>query len=421
MKPIVLLGCCLFLGCAPSHLHNPGREEDAIKAQEAMGQYAMGAPGMYNSMLENLDAFRVEEERVLAELLGTASDSVVTLVPTADPSTIKDRLKNRSAELVAFDGWLVNQANSFLTEEGDAKNEFKESKEAVVAAKEKVQRARQNVDRWNKTVALLEAAFSELNEDLTKDRETGLTTTELKEQLKDIADTQIKYVDSFGKEKKSTVSDIVTSALLEKADSRAAGVLCEAPGIDLTILNLGLELAEIDQLRARQALDSLKARSDAIQEAYVSMKVAGQFLEEIKAFIDKGEYTESAYEHLVTFHKTLQDEWDKPGGEPQKMQGQQQGAFLLLLALRKLVLVEVTMLRARQRLKLQLARLDHRDSIVRSKTNDGAWQALIRAGLSGLVAYHKTGWTKEDTANVVALVQTVAQTSAVGILANQVR
>ena len=58
--------------------------------------------------------------------------------------------------------------------------------------------------------------------------------------------------------------------------------------------------------------------------------------------------------------------------------------------------------------KLELRRLDHQRSILRSKLADEAWQALVGTGLESLVAFHRGGWKPEHLANFLRLAQAAA-------------
>ncbi len=64
--------------------------------------------------------------------------------------------------------------------------------------------------------------------------------------------------------------------------------------------------------------------------------------------------------------------------------------------------------RSRAVYKLELERLKHQRSILRSKLADEAWQALVGTGLESLVAFHRGGWKPEHLANFLRLAQAAA-------------
>ena len=64
--------------------------------------------------------------------------------------------------------------------------------------------------------------------------------------------------------------------------------------------------------------------------------------------------------------------------------------------------------RAEATYELDLQRLSHEHSIVRSKIADETWRALIGSGLESLVAYEEGGFKPEHLANLLRLVQAVA-------------
>ena len=80
----------------------------------------------------------------------------------------------------------------------------------------------------------------------------------------------------------------------------------------------------------------------------------------------------------------------------------------VLLQLRKLAVAESIIARNQTLFKLNVARLDHEESVANSAMSDATHQALIKSGLDGLVAYHQAGFTEEDTANIIRIGQTVA-------------
>src|SRR6266542_150934 len=251
---LVLLGeSCALL---PTHLHDAGKAASAAKLQSELAAYRENAPSMYQAMLINLQKFKVEEDRLIADLAVNRDAALVTQLPTQNQTQIgklRDEVTDRIAELESA---IKSQAGSFLKQTGLLDKEIRDSKEAVRMAKEAVAAAKKDVTNWNATLALLKKGVAELPSIVeTKTTETSKgSLTALAKTLKDVGEKEVEFKDADHKIQKKKIKDILGDEIQGKDKNKSILSLPDAPGITLVILTFGLELAEIHQKSAEMRL-----------------------------------------------------------------------------------------------------------------------------------------------------------------------
>lgn len=388
----------------PSHLHNPSREAQATKAQELMAEYSKHAPSMYSAMLANLETFKVEEDWLINELATNHKKALVNLAPTLSWKIFNEKIDEQEKLIEKFDEEMSKQVSTFLEEKTLNGKEVKNEKAAIAVLKKAMKTAQNNVDNLNQLVAMLRESFTQLPDIATDLQLEGSQQEALTEIAKGIGEKEVRYVNWKGEEKTAEIKKIAENFKgLTKA--RPSSDLPSAPGINLIILNLGLELAETEMKKTQVKLGTLTARVRLFEEAYMAIGICKQLLKLAKA---------NNYPPDQTPFHTIYAEWNSTI----KTQGSgcSEGCLEMshaaigqhLLRLRQWTTSMVLIARTRANLKVSLSRLDHQDSIVQSRVNDEARQAVIRNGLAGLVAYHKAGWSDEDTANLLSTAQSVA-------------
>jgi len=399
---------CSFL---PSHLHNEANANIAVKADSEMAEYAKNAPNMYAAMLANLDKFKVEEEYLLTELAANFHTALITKLPTIKWKEFLDRIDQNQTAITDFKTQIQLETEAYLKNRGEAETNLKNAGEAVTAAKKAVQSAKEKVAAWNAYVALLQQGFGNLPdniEDLKKD--TGLKT--LSKAVNEVGKEEITFRDADGNIVKSTVKAILKDRLpsitlkIEKDSERAVKLLPDAPGIALVVMNLGLGLAQLEQQRAETRLSQLNARAVLFEDALAAMNLAGTLLAEVKKEVDDYTPEQKPFNDIAFSWVTTRS--PKYKGNSTAYIDLQNIISSTVLVLRKESLAESILARNQSLFKVTLARLEHQDSIVDSAIGDATWQVVIKSGLAGLVAYHQSGFTREDAANIIRIAQSIA-------------
>lgn len=405
MKKILLLFFVILPSCGmlPSHLHNPSREASAVESQQLMKEYAQKAPGMYDAMLENLELFKLQEDFLLAELTKNYESSLATKGPSKSWVDFIKELELLEFEANTFDTRIANEVTNFLNEMGINITESKLAAKKVEEAQKAVEQMRKTVDQWSQLNALLRDAFARLPDVLKElqqeDKQDGGSLEKIADSLNKLGKTKISYVNSKGNKEEKEINKIVvnTASLFRK--SNISSTLPNAPGIDLIILNLGLELAEVEQKKAKAKLDSLVARASLFEEALIIRNVT-------KLLISNAINKARAFTDSTPLRSILRQYNDR--NNEAKIEITNNIISSVLFTVRIASLSQSLLARSKASLRLGLARLNHHDSIVKSSINDEAWQAVIRSGIAGLVSYHMAGWSEEDTANLVRSAQAIA-------------
>lgn len=403
----IMLTVVVFLstGCSsmPSHIHNNANAKLAGQAQDEMAEYAKGAPAMYTAMLSNVDKFKVEEEYLLTELATNFNSSLITKLPTMTWEALYKRIENCKYNITKFKGRITADAKKRKMLEGSVED----AKTAVKKAQEAVQTAKEDVTAWNAYVALIQQGFGNISTDISKiNKDNGIDA--LIQAANEAGKKEITFSDADGNEVKKTAKEILKDRLPSGKDWEKFKALPDAPGITLLIMNMGVELAQIEQRRAEVRLSQLNKLTELYENAYVSMELADQMIKDIEN-VDKPPVLGNK---IIS---AIGDEWKLARTAMDKAKPDW-GTWMLnenaianqLVMLRKEALVESIITRNESLFAVAIARLEHEQSINESATGDKTWQALIKSGLAGLYAYHQGGFTKEDAANIIRIAQTIA-------------
>lgn len=430
---VALAGLLGFGGCSfiPSHVHNEAKATVARQARDAMAEYSKNAPKMYSSMLANVDRFKTEETYLLTELATNASDSLVTKAPSMTWSDLSKRLGKKGTELNGLKASLGETAAAAVGERTTIFANATSLAERLAAARAALKAAKDDVTSWNATVALIRDAIGQLPAS-SSSLSGSAALSDVQSAIKAAANRQIEFVDADGTSVKASVSDIVQKrvpALLESlkgsaGDDAVVKGLPDAPGLQVVLATLGLELAQVEQRRAEVRLERIAQTIEILDDAQVQLAVADKLLDPAKTWADGLAQTSPRSNAFVEISRARMQALAKiPPSTAEPMSADFQpvlnainGASQSLVNLRDAVVGESILSRVSSTTPVALARIEHTRSIVESSINDRQYQAVIASGLAGLVAYHEGGLTSEDIANVIRFVQAVA----VGVLAGRV-
>lgn len=423
--------CLLGGGCAilPSHFHNDANEDKSAKLVTAMSKINEATPARTKAMLSNVERFRVEEEKLLTELAQNYHKSLITALPSLTHGEMKKRIAHDRKAIEQFDLLIAKEASDYLRKNTAATASLGSAKEAIVEFGKQIEAAKKDITRWNRSVALMRDGFASLPESL-KTRNAKGSLKGLQDAASAAGSTEITYMNAEGEEMTEKLSAILGDEAKRVGGNWFGGkkgepaVLPDAPGITLTILNLGLDLAQLERTRAEGRLAELHRRAIVCEDALAEMNLARQLLSEAEAGLGGAAAdTDRPFKRLV-------DEWSAAKENIGKLVGKERDATasskLLsgndtvaeeLKTLRLLAHAELAIARGQAVLPVTLARMKHEESITLSATMERKHQALIHRGLEGLAAYHKAGFTKEDAVKIIQIAQAVA----VGAIARNTR
>jgi hypothetical protein len=417
---VTLLGCC---GCAiPSHVHSPENAAAAKEARDVMVEYGKGSPKMYAAMLANLERFKVEEEYLLAELAANVSQSLATSLPSMPWSGVKTRVDTALGEVRKLRDDFPATLAAAAAAPGAA--DAKTLKERLDAARAAVKAAKKNVTDWNASVAVLQESLRHLIVSGSA-RSGAASLRSVGDAIAAVKDTPVEYFDADGKKVTESIGDVLRQRIptsltaLRSADGRKSLVdaLPDAPGLELVIASLGLELAELEQRRAEAHLADVAALTELLEDASAQLEIAEALLRPTAEWFAG-----------TTMGRPRPGEnvfVDVRGARAQARDHQSDPAMVLaginqisgyLYDLRTVAVGESIVTRVSHTTAVAIARLEHARSIRASSFNDVQYQAVIRSGLDGLAAYHAGGLKAEDVANIIRF----AQALGVGVIAGKV-
>ena len=461
IKLVVLVGLVLQAGCSsatlpiPSHIHSETNAVAARQARDTMSDYAKNSPQMYQAMLQNVDLFKVDEEDLISQLAANESTALVTQLPSMTNQDFENRIQDEMGDTKAAKKIVQAAAGVALADMRVDIKELKDLPAAVKQAQSNVDAAKANVNAWNMNVALIQVAITK-----TPINQLQSAKAENLEALANkIRQEPVTYTDAEGKSQPTTVGEILnknansSAAIATNGGSLTttitpiASELTKAPGLDLVLANLGLQVAQLEQKRAQLELDQARNLLSLLQSSTAQLDTSLELLSQadflypvseaalkepiLKVLEDLSSGNDTALKQAAPDQqpptslrpgrpKAVRTQ-DNPSSivktrRPLTAIGRQKRLTGLLLSLRYEAVAESITSRVTTTNTLAFARLEHIRSIEESQMNDQEYQALITSGITGLVSYQEGGLTAQDIANVIAFAQAVA----VGVLAGKV-
>jgi hypothetical protein len=404
-------------GIVPSHLHHADSAATARKAQAEFSAYEEQASGIYDAMVTNLEAFRREQDSVLEEFVRNSERTTLALtIDQLTADTLKDkRLTGLVSSIKGVDGALSAKVDAYYKQKTQAATDRAAAQAAIETAEKAIERAEAQAEQWEKAVALLKrgiAAVPVASAAAGGPRPSGEVVVE---KIKAVADEKVEYRDARGNVKSDTIGNILKSGVTAAtADTDTLKALGDVPGIEVTILTIGLDLAEINKKASGARLHQLTRRMDLYQDTFSALRLAEALTKDLNYDTTwAAPLRRYALENALTLRAQLtsaENEKDKAkrGRLFDEYQEGTKSLAATLGAVRRVVVSEVIVKRADEMLRLGDARLTHEDSIIESRVADEGWRVIVRNGLAGLVAFHDGGFTAEDAANIIRIAQAIA-------------
>jgi hypothetical protein len=416
---VVVLALVLFEGCAilPSHIHNANDAAAAKTAQTEFAAYDTGAASVYQAMLTNLEKFKVEQDRVLADLANNRhraleTDFLFSLTP--------DEFDERRGVLVKAVGDLDKRIDGDVAEYLRRRQAAIDAKAAATSAIERLraaeEQATKDAELWDQTIALI-------NKGLAAEAAPGTTPVKnfdtLLTKIPHVANLTVEFRKADGTRGTTTIGEIVKQRLGAGGENATRlSTLVNASGIDATILTLGLDLAKAQRRAADVRLAQLSRRARLYEDANSAVRLAEALVADDLTTNWTGILRNDLLAHAIEGRAFLAalpglppgvaSDGDNPEENSLRVTEQVDTMTEWLVSARRLIVADSMLTRTDRLVALAVARLNHEDSITDSRANDESWRAVMRSGLAGLVAYHNGGFTAEDAANIIRIAQAIA-------------
>ena len=266
-------GCNLFM-------HDKSKSEAAKTAKQAFDDFSKSSPQRYDALVKNLQRIAAEEDALASELAANTDIARVTLGPTATFKSLVAEITATEEQLKSFQETPHKALVDKLDIDEAHKKSIADGAAAVAAAQERVSAAKKDVTRWNATEAVLLKAIESLPEFREKAKERPLGDA-LGDTVESLSDKDFTFSDADGTQVKKKVKEFVKELGNDAAKDIAKGELKgfpKAPGADLVIMNLALELAKIQQKRAKHAQQRAETLAVASHDAWVAAELSRQLL-----------------------------------------------------------------------------------------------------------------------------------------------
>lgn len=436
----VAVGCsaCSIL---PSHLHDSERAARTAKLAGLVNQYGEKSPGIYDTLLKTSQTIASQQDEVIARLAASRNDAISAQLPFQNGEKLAEFSHATCVSLCKTRSNLTAAINNYLTEKAAAAQDSKTAEKAIKTPQQALDAAKDDVSNWNTTIGVLEEGIVQLppaGKSGVNGSQSGLASLERAAQA--AGDKEVSYVDAAGNTQKKKISAILKDQI-SVSDTKVRFKIADAPGATLTILNLGVRLANLQKQAAEARLLQLGRRLQLYERVEAETELATALLAEAgdtcqaqpsrlivppdKPFIvqvsllaDEGRAAQQA---AIEAGKSVagQSEQQRQQRIVPKIVGANRQMLALtgdLIKVRKLAIADAIVRRASIDLEISQARLAHEESILNSQANDVAWRDVIRSGVVVLDQYEQGGFTSQNAADIVA----IAQAIAVGAIAGRV-
>lgn len=408
-------------GCSvlPAHFHSDGNAAVATRMQSTMQSYSATEPSMYQAMLNNVQRFTVQEDAVIAELSNNRQAALLHQFSSLTRSDVDKQIKRINQDIEDSDKFLKSTTSDYLKEQKVLTSAAGETKAAIGKLQESLDEAKNDLSQWNATVAALQKAAEELPVVVDKQEASKTGSEALTAALGSIGAESVDFVDAGGVKQRKRIQDILKDQIFNGKSKSVSLDIPSPPGIEITIINLALNLAEIQQERTTARLHELGRRFELFGETYASLRLAKELMGEVDAahIVSGNLQLHSAVSLAASDARIQLDRLNSRdpavdavarGDAAKNVTQALSGLELGLKDLRYMAVADTIAERATVGVKMSMARFDHEKSIVESRLNDRAWRELLKAGIDGLKAYHDGGFSAEDAATITRVLNTAA-------------
>jgi len=408
---LVLLGQLTFLFLATTvsgqiRLHDPGNDELAKKTREAFAEFSNGDANVFETMVGNTLTLKGATLSQLVELNREGTKATVNKVPLWTWKQLRQEVRKTQADFLA----------AYLAARGILKlevSDIQDLKQAVALAQADLKTARdQRAKKADELEKTEQPKLTKLTESLEKLKNALAASTKPVNRLSDL-NTEFNNL-------KTVWTNIQTVKEWWEAAERSTN----APGLQLTILDLGVahQQANVDRLKLdleqanakQKRLEVIEQRLELAwgkgeQVADGSKEAKGGLFGTVYAGISTvTDDNEQVLQTIGKMAKLAEVEVGTPLKETAKLRNLLDvlGRFVSLDGYQKFLLMSNAI----------EAGVDvHLFSIRRSALNTKEREVLVGYGLDGLAAYHAGGITPEQIANFFR----AAQTIALGVMAGR--
>ena len=404
---LIASGCSLV----PTHLHHPDRLKAAEEAKSEMSAYAEKAPEIYATILLNLERFKQEEDWLLGELAANIDTAFITALATTTGSLLATRRKTLQENIEKLRAKIHGGTAADISKGEELKTSIKKAKTAVNEAKLEVKKVKDRITERNAQIAFFQKLISEYPKVSKGLKEGEASITDLFGKLEEFRSVEVTYLDADGKPDKRKFEkffepDNADEKVPEAEMSEDLKTVLNAPGLALELATLGLQLAETKKKTVEAEFTYLQQRGNLMEDTLLATGLADALLKEASSTAqklpDRNKFIEivslsrakspSVWSSKIDPRKKKVEEEKRIVKDASTWRDNVDRVHQKLKGLRYLAVSRSIVSRQNAIYGLELKRIDHQRSILRSAIADAAWRSLASSGINGLVAFEKGGF-----------------------------
>jgi hypothetical protein len=394
-------------GCI--HLHNQAQADLAKETAGEFKKFQDSSGNFYVQMLGNLEKADQAMAARQAEVAREKEEAFCNRVSNLKWMEVEARISRALEEINAWKGSIDKAIADLLKERKEKESGVTSANRTMEDTYKLLQQGVMEKNKWEAKQIFFRSTIKFMaNVALTKEGKVDIKGLELFK--KDVLDQEITIEEvqtngniihkkpSLGKflgEDIKILTGPEFKELLKKYSINLADPL-KAPGLTVTILSLGMDLAQAQFEKARLEVNYLKARIELLE---IMKEIANssplKIKESLQIMKDRKEFARS--EKVIKTLNRLRHGKDK--------EKPIQDALKILAVYGVTQTMDKSL---RRELETRPDMWKHKYSIQVSAINAKEHEALVSRGLQGLVIYHEGGLKQETIANLLRAAQAVA-------------
>jgi hypothetical protein len=429
----LLLLCMTGTGCL--HFHSPADEKSAKDIVDRFATFRGQNPSLFSKMRENIEATRVVVRQQRSAVIENEQATFMLGVANTRWDSIGTQLANAKTARSTLSTFVREQTDAALIEAGRAATGVQDAKAALDAAKKQVKDAQSDQLLWKTRRFLIqetivagstkeildEKAIADILKDVLEKDVPGETSNGNPVKVRDVLKEDLKQV--VGQPGSQLLVAYTFGAFLSKT----------FPGLQITMLGMGVDLTDARLRRAQLEQDRLRRKLESLEFHLGSEDLLDDAISDLNLRLDPRRFPSLPFDKTLSPFQTLDrikafdpaDPAAVVASDPaavratkvsQRVADKDDALRAVFEIVGYYVASMTTNSAAREQLVLnvELAEIEQDYSYELSALNALEREAVLGRQLDALAIYHAGGFKPEDIGNAIGVLQLAAQAAIAG-------
>ena len=424
----LMLLCITAPGCL--HFHSPADEKAAKDTVERFSRFRGQSPSLFAKMRENIEATRMVVRQQRAVVIENEHATFLLEVANKSWESIGKDLGNAKTARSELNRFVRQQTDAALEEAGRAATGVQDAKAALDAAKKQAKDAQAEHLLWKTRRFLIQETV------IAAAKKESLDEKVIADILEDVLQKDIPEETSNGNPVK--VRDVLKEDLKQIVGQPQSRLLVAytfgayspkaLPGLQITILGMGVDLADTRLRRAQLEQDRLRRKLEVLEFHLGSEDLLDDAISDLNLRLDARRFPNLPFDKSLSPLQTLDQikafdpaavalaDPDRAAKISQRVADKDDALRAVFEIVGYYVASMTTNAADREQkvLDVELAEISQDVSYELSALKALEREAVIGRQLDALAIYHSGGIKPEDIGNVIGALQLAAQAAIAG-------